>query len=75
MLGLRTGSGLTVGVLGAVIGVEWSLALSASAVVLVALGLLAADLRSPSSQEAAAPGPQPALANTTPAREKADGVG
>ena len=45
MLGLRTGSGVTVGVLGAVIGVEWSLALSASAVVLVALGLLVADLR------------------------------
>jgi MFS family permease len=44
MLGLRTGSGVTVGVLGAVIGVEWSLALSASAVVLVALGLLVADL-------------------------------
>jgi len=45
MLGLRTGSGLTVGVLGAVIGVQWSLALSASAVVLVALGLLVVDRR------------------------------
>jgi MFS family permease len=45
MLGLRAGSGLTVGVLGAVIGVQWSLALSASAVVLVALGLLVADRR------------------------------
>ena len=45
MLGLRAGSGLTVGVLGAVIGVRWSLALSASAVVLVALGLLVADRR------------------------------
>ena len=45
MLGLRTGSGVTVGVLGALIGVEWSLALSASAVVLVALGLLVADVR------------------------------
>jgi len=45
MLGLRTGSGVTVGVLGAVIGVEWSLALSASAVVLVSLALLVADLR------------------------------
>jgi MFS family permease len=43
MLGLRAGSGLTVGVLGAVIGIEWSLALSAVAVVVVGLGLLAAD--------------------------------
>ena len=45
MLGLRAGSGVTVGVLGAVIGVELSLALSAAAVVLVDLGLLAADVR------------------------------
>ena len=45
MLGLRAGSGVTVGVLGAVIGVELSLTLSAAAVVLVALGLLAADVR------------------------------
>ncbi|MGH7334644.1 MAG: MFS transporter [Candidatus Rokuibacteriota bacterium] len=60
MLGLRTGSGLTVGVLGAVIGIEWSLALSASAVVLVALGLLSADLRPRSSPEEPRPGSQPA---------------
>jgi hypothetical protein len=45
MLGLRAGSGVTVGVLGAVIGVELSLALSAAAVVVEALGLLVADLR------------------------------
>ncbi len=45
MLGLRAGSGVTVGVLGAMIGVELSLTLSAAAVVLVALGLLAADVR------------------------------
>jgi len=45
MLGLRAGSGVTVGVLGAVIGVELSLALSATAVVLVAFGLLAVDVR------------------------------
>jgi len=45
MLGLRAGSGVTVGVLGAAIGVELSLTLSAAAVVLVALGLLAADVR------------------------------
>jgi MFS family permease len=41
MLGLRAGSGLTVGVLGAAIGVHWSLALSAAAVVTIALALLA----------------------------------
>jgi MFS family permease len=45
MLGLRTGSGVTVGMLGAVIGVHWSLALSASAVVLIASGLLVRELR------------------------------
>ena len=45
MLGLRAGSGVTVGVLGAVIGIEWSLALSAAAVVAVAVGLLIADVR------------------------------
>jgi MFS family permease len=45
MLGLRTGSGVTVGVLGAVIGVHWSLALSAAAVVVTALGMLVAERR------------------------------
>ena len=44
MLGLRAGSGVTVGVLGAVIGVELSLTLSAVVVVAIALGLLAADV-------------------------------
>jgi len=47
MLGLRAGSGLTVGVLGAVIGVELSLALSALVVVAIALGLLATDVARP----------------------------
>ena len=46
MLGLRAGSGFTVGVLSAAIGVEWSLALSSLAVVAVSLGLLLSDLRS-----------------------------
>jgi hypothetical protein len=45
MLGLRAGSGFTVGVLGALIGVEWSLALSSLAVVAVALGLLLSEFR------------------------------
>jgi MFS family permease len=47
MLGLRAGSGFTVGLLGAWIGVEPALALSAGAVVVVALGLLLADARVP----------------------------
>ena len=46
MMGLRAGSGFTVGVLGALIGVEWSLALSSLAVVAVSLGLLLSELRS-----------------------------
>jgi MFS family permease len=45
MLGLRAGSGLTVGVLGALIGVRWSLTFSSAAVVLIALGLLMLDAR------------------------------
>ena len=44
MLGLRAGSGVTVGVVGALIGVELSLTLSAVVVVAIALGLLAADV-------------------------------
>ncbi len=39
VLGLRAGSGVTVGVLGAMIDVRWSLALSAAALVAVAIGL------------------------------------
>ena len=49
ILGLRAGSGVTVGVLGAVIGVHWSLALSAASVVLTAAGLLALVQRQPRS--------------------------
>jgi hypothetical protein len=45
MLGLRAGSGLTVGVLGTFIGVRRSLELSALMVVLVAVVLFARDLR------------------------------
>ncbi len=45
VLGLRAGSGVTVGFAGAIIGIEWSLALSAAAVVLVALTLLIVDMR------------------------------
>ena len=47
-LGLRAGSGVTVGVLGAVINVHWSLALSAAAVVATALALLARERRATS---------------------------
>jgi hypothetical protein len=45
MLGLRAGSGMTVGVLGAIIGVQWSLALSAAAVVVIAAVLLGYERR------------------------------
>jgi MFS family permease len=45
ILGLRAGSGVTVGLLGAVLGVHWSLALSAGAVVLTAGLLLAREGR------------------------------
>jgi hypothetical protein len=41
VLGLRAGSGITVGILGAVIDVNWSLALSAAAVVATGVSLLA----------------------------------
>jgi MFS family permease len=43
ILGLRAGSGLTVGMLGAIIGVQWSLALSAAVVVLIAAFMLARE--------------------------------
>jgi sugar phosphate permease len=46
VLGLRAGSGLTVGVLGALINVHWSLALSSAAVVVVSGVLLAREARS-----------------------------
>ena len=45
ILGLRAGSGLTVGVLGSLINVHWSLALSAAAVVVTAAGLLVVERR------------------------------
>lgn len=43
MLGLRAGSGVTVGVLGAMVGVHLSLALSAAVVVVLSAGLLARE--------------------------------
>jgi MFS family permease len=50
ILGLRAGSGITVGVLGAVINVHWSLALSATAVVLTAVGMLLVEQRQDSAR-------------------------
>jgi hypothetical protein len=41
MLGLRAGSGFTVGLLGTLIGVRLSLVVSSLAIVLVSIGLLA----------------------------------
>jgi MFS family permease len=55
ILGLRAGSGLTVGVLGGVIGVQWSLTLSSLAVVVIALGLLVVDARTRPASTAAGP--------------------
>jgi hypothetical protein len=46
MLGLRAGSGLTVGVLGTFIGIRLSLELSSLMVVLTAVALFAVDARS-----------------------------
>jgi hypothetical protein len=45
MLGLRAGSGLTIGLLGTVIGVNLSLAVSSFVVVLVSIGLFARETR------------------------------
>jgi MFS family permease len=45
MLGLRAGSGLTVGLMGSFIGVRFSLAVSSLAVVLVSIALFARDAR------------------------------
>jgi len=47
LLGLRAGSGITIGVLGSAIGIHWSLALSAAAVVVIALGMLGREARRP----------------------------
>jgi hypothetical protein len=54
MLGLRAGSGLTVGVLGTFIGVRLSLVLSALMVVLTAIALFAREARSRSARATAA---------------------
>jgi MFS family permease len=53
MMGLRAGSGLTVGLMGSVIGVRYSLAVSSFAIVLVSVALLVRDVRarSPHSPE------------------------
>jgi sugar phosphate permease len=45
VLGLRAGSGVTVGMLGAVIGIHLSLGLGTAAVVATAVGLLAREAR------------------------------
>ena len=55
ILGLRAGSGVTVGMLGALIGVRWSLALSAAVVVVIAAALL---VRQDDARAVAARAPQ-----------------
>jgi predicted MFS family arabinose efflux permease len=54
MLGLRAGSGLTVGLLGAYMGIQRSLALSSLMVVFTAMGLFAFDARTRRARAAAA---------------------
>jgi MFS family permease len=49
MLGLRAGSGFTIGLLGAVIGVQWSLTLSAAAVAAISAALLVRAMSSRSA--------------------------
>lgn len=51
IMGLRAGSGFTIGVVGAFIGVELSLTLSAIMVVLIALALLVAEARTRPAEE------------------------
>jgi MFS family permease len=55
ILGLRAGSGVTVGIAGALIGIQWSLALSAMVVALSALALLVVHARMPRTPRV--PGP------------------
>ena len=43
--GMRTFSGVTIGMGGSLIGVHWSLGLSAAALLVITLGLLACELR------------------------------
>ena len=58
--GLRAGSGFTVGMAGAVIGIHWSLALSALMLCIVAVGLLVYAARA-GARAAASAGPTPSL--------------
>ena len=50
--GLRTFSGVFVGLLGSYIGIHWSLGLSTGAVLLVTLILFVVTVQSPESEEA-----------------------
>lgn len=45
--GLRVGSGFTVGVLGGIVGVSWSLGLSAAVVLAISLGMLVFNIADP----------------------------
>jgi hypothetical protein len=57
--GLRAGSGLTIGVVGAVIGIHWSLALSATLLALIVAGLVLFTARATATQARPTQGLQP----------------
>jgi MFS family permease len=57
--GLRAGSGLTIGLAGGLIGIHWSLGLSALTLAVIVLGLLAYTARAAADQTVPAPTLQP----------------
>lgn len=65
--GLRAGSGFTVGILGAAVGIHWSLGLSSVA---LCLGTLAAGIYALRSRPAAADPPGPSARNSGTARTR-----
>ena len=65
--GLRAGSGFTVGILGAAVGIHWSLGLSSMA---LCLGTLAAGIYALRSRPAAADPPGPSARNSGTARTR-----
>ena len=48
--GLRAGSGLSIGLLGGLIGIHWSLGLSTASLIVIVIGLIAYTARVPRAQ-------------------------